>query len=83
MGIADSFKNFFESFDANNLEDTIVDYIVNQIDEGKVLSEIMDSPFVKNRINDAQRDQILNNPEIAQATLDEVKEVFNSLRAGK
>lgn len=83
MGIADQFKSFVESFNDNNIEDTVVDYILKQIDEGKILSDILDSPFVKNRLNESQRDQILNNPDIAQATLEEVKEVFNTIRSSK
>ncbi|MDO5045002.1 MAG: hypothetical protein Q4E22_06895 [Coriobacteriia bacterium] len=80
MGLVEDIKGFFNDFADNTFEDRMIDYIVDNIDEGKSLEEILNAPYVKNRLNEAERDQILNNPEIAQASLEEVREVFESLK---
>lgn len=80
MALQDSVKHLVESLTKDTVSERVVQYVVDQLDNGKTITEILNNPYIKEKLTDTQRAAILSDPAIAQAELDEVKQVFARLK---
>lgn len=69
------FDEFFERFLTNPTKERVDEYIIRELDAGRDIFEILDDPFVKNRIPEEQRSQLLSNPEIIDAFIAELNKM--------
>ncbi|MBK5212000.1 MAG: hypothetical protein JJE36_06835 [Coriobacteriia bacterium] len=60
-------NEFFERLLANPTEDRVSEYIIREVDLGRSLFDILEDPFVRNRIPEGRRTELLENPEIIDA----------------
>ena len=60
-------NEFFERLFANPTEERVTEYIIREVDLGRSLFDILDDPFVRNRIPEERRTELLQNPEIIDA----------------
>lgn len=72
------FDDFFESLFENPTERRINEYIIREIDNGRSMFEILDDPYIKNRVPEERRRQLLENPEVIEAFMNELNELRNA-----
>lgn len=69
------FDDFFERFFENTTETRVNEFIIRELDAGRNLFDILNDPFVKNRVPEERRTQLLENPEIIDAFMKELNEL--------
>lgn len=54
-------------FTRSSAEDRVAAYVIREHDRGRDLDEILDDPYVKNRLTEAQRLRLIERPELIEA----------------
>lgn len=70
-------RDFFTRLFKDPVEDRVIEYVVREVDLGRRLFEILDDPFVRNRITSERRTELLENTEIIEAFQRELAELRN------
>jgi len=71
--INDKIKTFFEDLATDAVEERVVEYVVREVHKGRRLMEIIDDPYVRNRLNDEKRADVFENSEIVDALEQEIR----------
>lgn len=66
--------DFFERLFENPTEERVNEYIIRELNTGRDLFSILQDPFIKNRIPEERRTQLLENPDIIDAFMKELNE---------
>jgi hypothetical protein len=74
--INDRLKSFFSDMTTDVLEERVVDYVVREVHKGRRLAEVLDDPYVRNRFDADKRNEIFENPEIAEALEAEIRQAM-------
>lgn len=69
-------KSFFADITADPVEERVIEYVIREVHNGRRLMEVVDDPFVRNRMNDDRRAEILENPEIVDALEQEIRQTM-------
>jgi hypothetical protein len=62
-------------------EDRVAAYVVREHERGRTLAEILDDPYVRNRLTPHQTERLLDRPEIIRAVGDATIERTKEVRA--
>jgi hypothetical protein len=54
-------------FTRSSAEDRVIAYVIREHDRGRDVDEIMDDPYVRNRLTESQRARLLERPEVVEA----------------
>ena len=54
-------------FTRSSAEDRVAAYVIREHDRGRDIDEIMDDPYVRNRLTESQRARLLERPEVVEA----------------
>lgn len=73
----DRIKKFIEEMATDAVEERVVEYVVREVHKGRRLMEVVEDPYVRNRLNDAKRAEVFENPEIVEALESEIRETFS------
>lgn len=61
----------------------LIEYVTGQLQQGRSLAEVMDDPYVTNRLNAMQRRALVEEPEVVEAAqgeaLDELRAQLEAL----
>ena len=67
-------------FARSSNEDRVASYVIREHERGRTLAEILDDPYVKNRLTPDQTKRLLDRPEVVQAigneTIESTRRVF-------
>jgi hypothetical protein len=67
------FRNPFSFlFTRSSHEDRVAAYLIREHERGRSLSEILDDPYVRNRVTPQERERLLDRPELIRALGDDV-----------
>ena len=62
------FRNPFSFlFSTSSQEERVATYVIREHERGRSLGEILDDPYVRNRLTEQQRARLLERPELVQA----------------
>lgn len=64
---------FFSEMATDAVEERVVEYIIREVRAGRRLMEVIDDPYVRNRLNDDKRARVLENSEIVDALEQEIR----------
>lgn len=56
----------------------LIEYVLRQLKSGRALAEVLADPYVTNRLDPIERRALLEEPEIIEATHEEVLESMRS-----
>lgn len=70
MGIQDEVRKMVGSETARHKR--LIEYVVRQLHTGRDLREVLEDPYVVNRLSVVERRALLEEPEVVQAAGDEV-----------
>jgi hypothetical protein len=71
-------KQFFEHLTADPIEERVVEYVIREVHNGRRLMEVMNDPYVRNRLSDAKRAEVLENTEVIEALEEEIHSAFQA-----
>lgn len=70
-------KNFFADLTKNPIEERVVQYVIKEVHHGRHLSEVLDDPYVKNRLSEEKIQHMLtHNKELIEAVQKELEAAF-------
>ena len=73
MAVRDFLRNPFSFlFTRSSQEDRVAAYLIREHERGRSLSEILDDPYVRNRLAPKERERLLDRPELIRALGDDV-----------
>jgi len=58
-------------FQRSSAEERVAAYVIREHERGRALKEILDDPYVQNRLTPEQRDRLLDRPEVIRAIGDD------------
>jgi hypothetical protein len=76
--INERMKQFFADLATDPVEERVVEYVIREVRNGRRLMEVMDDPFVRNRLSESKRADVLENTEIIDALEDEIHSAFQT-----
>jgi hypothetical protein len=76
--INERMKQFFADITADPVEDRVVEYVIREVHNGRRLMEVMEDPYVRNRLSDAKRAEVLENTEVIEALEEEIHTAFQA-----
>ena len=76
--INERIKQFFSDLATDPVEERVIEYVIREVRNGRRLMEVMEDPFVRNRLNDSKRADILENSEIIDALEEEIHSAFQT-----
>ncbi len=76
--INERMKQFFADITSDPVEDRVVEYVIREVHNGRRLMEVMDDPYVRNRLSDAKRAEVLENTEVIDALEEEIHTAFQA-----
>jgi hypothetical protein len=62
-------------FARSSQEDRVAAYVVREHERGRSLAEILEDPYVRNRLTAQQRSRLLDRPDVIRAVGDDTVEV--------
>jgi len=76
--INERINSFFHDMATDVVEERVAEYIIREVHNGRSLMEVIEDPYVRNRVNEAKRAEILENPEILDAFEEEIRATMTS-----
>jgi hypothetical protein len=76
--INERMKQFFADITSDPVEDRVVEYVIREVHNGRRLMEVMEDPYVRNRLSDAKRAEVLENTEVIEALEEEIHTAFQA-----
>jgi hypothetical protein len=76
--INERMKQFFADLANDPVEERVVEYVIREVHNGRRLMEVMEDPFVRNRLNEAKRAEVLENSEVIDALEQEIQTAFQT-----
>ncbi len=76
--INDRMKQFFADITADPVEERVVEYVIREVHNGRRLMEVMEDPYVRNRLSDSKRAEVLENTEVIEALEEEIHSAFQT-----
>jgi hypothetical protein len=76
--INDRLKQFFQDLAADPVEERVVEYVIREVHNGRSLMDVINDPYVRNRLSDEKREEILQNPEVIEALELEIQSAFQA-----
>lgn len=69
-------------FARSSNEERVASYVIREHERGRTLAEILEDPYVKNRLTPEQTKRLLDRPEVVQAigneTIESTRRVFTA-----
>lgn len=78
MTISDSLRQFFDDLTTDVVEERVIEYVIREVHNGRRLSEVINDPYVRNRLNEEKRAAVLENTEIVDALEQEIRNTMDT-----
>jgi hypothetical protein len=80
--INDRVKQFFVDITTDAEHDRVVEYVIREVHKGRRLMEVIDDPYVRNRMNEDRRADVFENAEVIEALDAEIRETMTPPELG-
>jgi hypothetical protein len=71
-------KLFFDEMATDVVEERVIEYVVREVHNGRRLMEVIDDPYVRNRLSEDKLAKVLENSEIIEALEQEIRSSMNT-----
>lgn len=71
--INERLKKFIDDMAVDVVEERVIEYVVREVHNGRRLMEVINDPYVRNRLNDEKRTEIFESPEVVEALEQEIR----------
>lgn len=76
--LSEKLQTLLEEMAADVVEERVVEYIVREVHNGRKLTDVLNDPYVKNRLNEEKLAHVLENPEVVSALEEEIAHSFKT-----
>jgi hypothetical protein len=76
--INDRIKGFFQDLTTDPVEERVVEYVIREVHNGRRLMEVIEDPYVKNRLTNEKVEAVLQNEEVIDALEEEIHSAFQT-----
>ena len=76
--IAEKVQAFMDELALDVVEERIVEYVIREVRNGRKLADVLNDPYVKNRLNEQKLAHVLENPEIGAAIEEQIATAFRT-----
>lgn len=76
--INERLRKFFGDLSADPVEERVVEYVIREVHNGRRLMDVINDPYVRNRLTDEKREEVLQKPEVVDALEQEIKSAFQA-----
>jgi len=74
--INERIKQFFQDLATDPVEERVIEYVIREVHNGRRLMEVMNDPYVKNRLTEEKAQAVFESPEVVDALEDEIHSAF-------
>jgi hypothetical protein len=71
--INERIRQFFQELATDPVEERVVEYVIREVHNGRRLMEVIDDPYVKNRLSAEKVENVLQSPEVVHALEEEIQ----------
>lgn len=65
--VSEIVQEFFQGLSDDQLEERVVEYVVRELHKGRKVAEVLDDPYVRNRLNSEKVKHLTENPDLIDA----------------
>jgi len=76
--IPDRVRAFLEDLTTDALEERVIEYTIREVHNGRPLTEVLNDPYVRNRLNEKKIADVLENAEVIEALEAAIADAFKS-----
>jgi hypothetical protein len=76
--INERIKQFFQDMATDPVEERVIEYVIREVHNGRRLMEVVNDPFVKNRLSEEKVQAVFENPEVVDALEEEIQSAFRT-----
>jgi hypothetical protein len=80
--INERIRHFFQELATDPVEERVVEYVIREVHNGRRLMEVIEDPFVKNRLSSDKVEGILQSAEVVAALEEEIHAAFQTPDVG-
>ena len=74
--IAERVKALLDELATDEAEQRVVEYVIREVNNGRRLTEVLQDPYVRNRLSDERVQHVMENPEVLNALEEQITESF-------
>lgn len=76
--LVDKVQAFMNELAVDAVEERVADYVIREVRNGRKLADVLNDPYVKNRLNSEKLAHVLENPEIGAAIEEQISAAFRT-----
>jgi hypothetical protein len=76
--INERIKQFFQDLATDPVEERVIEYVIREVHNGRRLMEVIEDPYVKNRLSEEKIQAVFENPEVIDAMEHEIQSAFQT-----
>lgn len=80
--IAERVKALLDELSTDEAEERVLEYVVREINNGRRLSEVLQDPYVRNRLSAERIDHVMENPEVVTVLEEQITASFQKREFG-
>ena len=80
--INDRVKQFFVDITTDAESERVIEYVIREVHKGRRLMEVIEDPYVRNRMNDDRRAEVFESPEVIDALEAEIRQTMTPPELG-
>ena len=80
--VTESIRKFLEEISTDAVEERVVEYVIREVHNGRRLTEVLNDPYVRNRLSEERLQHVLENPEVVIALEEQISESFEKREFG-
>lgn len=75
-------NQFFADITTDAEQERVIEYVIREVHKGRRLMEVIDDPYVRNRMNDDRRAEVFESPEVIEALEAEIRQTMTPPELG-
>ena len=79
---SDRVSQFFADITTDAEQERVIEYVIREVHKGRRLMEVIDDPYVRNRMNDDRRAEVFESPEVIEALEAEIRQTMTPPELG-
>lgn len=72
VSINERIRQFFQELATDPVEERVVEYVIREVHNGRRLMEVIEDPYVKNRLSPEKVEDVLQNSDVVHALEEEI-----------
>lgn len=80
--IAERVKALLDELANDEAEQRVVEYVIREVHNGRRFTEVLEDPYVRNRLSEERVRHVMENPEVVNALEEEITSSFHKRELG-